>query len=290
MSYNNSRRRRGGRSRGGRSVWPVLGFALTCVAIIVIIFNVTRSASQEASAHEKNAGRADGTVRYPDLETAKGAPSGSVTKTYEGFTICFNPHNRTADWVGWELLGSEVSDEVSRSDNFWQDYDLKGCPSPADYRRSGYDKGHLCPAADQKWSTEAMSDCFVMSNMTPQEHTLNAGAWQTLEKKERLWAQRDSAIVIVAGPIYKDSDTKRIGESGVRVPSAFYKVLLAPYLDSPRAIGFIYPNMKCPGNMADYSMSVDKVEEITGLDFFASLPDEIENNVEKSASFTDWNR
>ena len=135
-----------------------------------------------------------------------------------------------------------------------------------------------------------MHDCFVMTNMAPQDPSLNSGAWRTLETKERLWAKRDSAIVIVAGPIYTDSDRKRIGDSGVRVPSAFFKVLLAPYTEYPRAIGFVYPNMHSPGNMADYSMSVDEVEKITGLDFFYNLPDDIEEKVERSASFKEWNR
>lgn len=148
----------------------------------------------------------------------------------------------------------------------------------------------MCPSADQKWSADAMRDCFVMTNMTPQDHALNAGAWATLEKKERVWAQRDSALVIVAGPIYSTTDKERIGDTGVLVPAAFFKVLLAPYLDRPRAIGFIYPNSKAPGNMADYAVSVDRVEELTGLDFFYALPDEIETEVESKYSFNDWNR
>lgn len=135
-----------------------------------------------------------------------------------------------------------------------------------------------------------MNDCFVMTNMTPQDHSLNTGAWNTLENKERLWAERDSALIIVAGPIYADTDKKRIGDSGVRVPSAFFKVLLAPYVEKPRAIGFVYPNMASPGNMENYSMSVDQVEELTGLDFFSSLPDDVEEMVESRVSFTEWNR
>lgn len=134
-----------------------------------------------------------------------------------------------------------------------------------------------------------MEDCFVLANICPQDHALNAGAWKTLEEKERQWARRDSLIVIVAGPIYEKSDTQRIGEAGVRVPSAFFKVLLAPALDKPRAIGFVYPNMTAPGNMQNYSMTVDEVEQITGYDFFYNLPDDIENEVESKASFKEWN-
>lgn len=272
----------------GKRRWPLIIFMLlVCTSLIAFgAYRISRSSSGRNKSGNKNAPTA---MHYPDLEIALGASPNNVEKSYEGFTVSFNRSNKTPDWVGWELLASETDGEEPRRDKFWQDFTLAGCSSPEDYRRSGYDKGHLCPAADQKWSASAMSDCFVMANMAPQDHALNAGAWKTLEEKERIWAQRDSALIIVAGPIYKENDKTTIG-NGVRVPSAFFKVLLAPYLDQPRAIGFIYPNMRAPGNMADYSMSVDKVEEITGLDFFSSLPDEIENEIEQKANFNTWNR
>ncbi|MCH5225286.1 MAG: DNA/RNA non-specific endonuclease [Muribaculaceae bacterium] len=228
---------------------------------------------------------------YPGLETVtlpENLPK--QVKEYTGFTISFNKDNHTPNYVAWELLGSEVTNEKSRSNNFWQDPEIEGCPAHRDYSYSGFDRGHMCPAADQKWSQQAMEDCFVMANMCPQDHSLNAGAWNTLENKERQWALRDSAIMIIAGPIYQPSNTKRIGEAGVRVPSAFFKAFLAPYVEEPRAIAFVYPNMSAPGNMQDYAMSIDDLEDITGYDFFPSLPDEIENKVEASFSFKEWNR
>lgn len=228
---------------------------------------------------------------YPGLEAVKiSSDLPEQIKEYAGFTVSFNKDNRTPNYVAWELLGSEIVYGVDRSNNFWQDTDIEGCPAHYDYSYSGYDRGHLCPAADQKWSQEAMNDCFVMANMCPQDHSLNAGAWNTLENKERQWAQRDSALVIIAGPIYTPSDNQRIGDIGVRVPSAFFKVLLAPYIKNPRAIAFVYPNMTSPGNMQDYAMSVDNLEEITGFDFFSALPDDIENKVEAVYSFKEWNR
>lgn len=211
-------------------------------------------------------------------------------KEYVGFTVSFNKENHTPNYVAWELLGSEVANDVSRSNKFWQDPDIDGCPAHKDYTHSGYDRGHMCPAADQKWSEEAMSDCFVMANMCPQDHSLNAGAWNTLENKERQWAERDSCLMIVAGPIYTETDTQRIGDIGVRVPGAFFKALLAPYLDEPRAIAFVYPNSSAPGNMQNYAMSIDDLEEILGYDLFPALPDDIENKVEAKFSFKEWNR
>lgn len=211
-------------------------------------------------------------------------------KEYTGFLVSFNKDNHTPNYVSWELLDKEVSDLVSRSNNFWKDYDLLGCPDENAYKYSGYDRGHMCPAADQKWSEQAMNDSFVMSNMCPQKNDLNAKAWETLENKERQWAQRDGAIWIVAGPIYKDDDTERIGNYKVRVPSAFFKAFLAKDIDEPRAIAFVYPNELCPGNMKDYSMSIDELEALLGYDLFSALPDDIENKVEASCSFTEWNR
>ncbi len=208
---------------------------------------------------------------------------------YMGFRVSFNRHNRTPNWVAWELLGSETGGEASRHNKFWQDPNVEGCPTTYDYRNSGYDRGHMCPAAEQKWSDEAMNDCFVMANMCPQDHSLNSGAWNTLENRERNWACRDSAIVIVAGPIYENGDINTIG-GGVLVPSAFFKVLLAPYLEQPRAIGFVFPNMSAPGNMQNYVMTVDDVETLTGYDFFSALPDDMENEVESKASFREWNQ
>ncbi len=229
-------------------------------------------------------------THYEGLENVV-IPSGlaSQIKEYTGFTLSFNKENRTPNYVAWELLGTEVGGSVSRTDNFWPDNDIEGCTKHSDYTGSGYDRGHMCPAADQKWSEEAMNDCFVMANMCPQLHDLNAGAWETLESKERQWAKRDSAVMIIAGPIYSDGETY-IEKSKVRVPDAFFKVLIAPYLDEPRGIAFVYPHAKCPGNMQDYATSIDEVEKITGFDFFSSLPDELETKLESTYSFKDWNK
>lgn len=229
---------------------------------------------------------------YPGLETVlidETVPQ--QIKEYTGFTVNFNKSHGTPNYVAWELLGEEVKNEVERSNNFWQDPEIIGCPTHGDYTHSGFDRGHMCPAADQKWSPEAMSDCFVMANICPQDRKLNSGAWNTLENKERQWAQRDSAIMIVAGPIYSAEDTQWIGyDNKVRVPGAFFKAIVAPYVDRPRGIAFVYPNMSSPGNMENYAMSIDDLEEILGYDLFPALPDEIEIPLEQKFSFKEWNR
>lgn len=215
----------------------------------------------------------------------------SQIKEYEGFTVSFNPTRGIPNWSAWELLSEETEGNESRKNqSFWQDSDLAGCPISKDYSNSGYDRGHLCPAADMKWSAQSMTDCFSMANITPQHPDLNRGAWQTLEKKCRLWAQRDGTLLIVAGPIFEPGNNNTIAGGKIAVPDAFFKVIAAPYIDHPRAIAFVYPNMTAPGDMARYAMSVDELEEMTGIDFFPQLPDSLENQIEKNFSFTEWNK
>lgn len=283
-----SRRRPAGRRRNTRKRRPYIVPLLIAVAILAAgcIWAAHSLSKKQGKSVDPIAAGANALEKV----TLPGNTPSQI-KRYEGFTVDFNASNRTANYVSWELLGSETDGASSRSgQQFWQDADIKNCPKTSDYTRSGFDRGHLYPAADAKWSPESMNQCFTMANITPQVHALNGGAWKTLEDKERLWAKRDSALIIIAGPVYTPDDKVRIGRAGVRVPSAFFKVLLAPYIDSPRAIGFVYPNAHCPGNMQNYSCSVDYVEELTGLDFFSALPDETENTLESNYSFKDWNK
>lgn len=253
------------------------------------------------SSHLKNAKEKE-RREIQTLRHVKGADAASLLhvtipdslpaqiKDYTGFTVNFNASNHTPNYVGWELLSGEINGNVPRDNRFWHDPDIDGCPDIPDYKRSGYDRGHLYPAADAKWSRRSMSDCFTFANMVPQAHSLNSGAWKTLEDKERLWVARDGRLIIIAGPIYTSKDSRRIGAIGVRVPSGFFKILLAPDVDTPRAIAFVYPNDYAPGNMQNYSMSVDEAEMLTGFDFFSLLPDDIESTIESTASFKEWDR
>lgn len=214
----------------------------------------------------------------------------SIIKEYAGFTVNFNPAWHVPNYVVWELTGAESEGNEPRNSKFRPDPDVFGCPTLDDYRNSGYDRGHMAPAGDMKWSREAMADSHYLTNMVPQDHNINSGRWSTLEKKCRQWAQRDSAIIVIAGPILSDEISKTIGASRVAVPDRFFKVLLSPYSNPVRAIGFIIPNSPTSDGVEQMVTSVDNIESITGFDFFSSLPDDIENEVETQANWNDWNR
>lgn len=212
-----------------------------------------------------------------------------IKVNYTGFNVSFNPSHHQPNYVSWELTAEEACGDVPRDSKFRTDPDVFGCASDGDYRRSGYDRGHMAPAADMKWSAEAMADCHFFTNICPQSHSLNGGRWSSLEKKCREWVNRDSTLVIICGPILSDMPQGSIG-TGVTVPSRFFKVVLAPYANPPRAIGFIMANAVVPDGLEALAVTVDEVESATGFDFFSSLPDDIEEQVEASANFRIWDK
>ena len=206
---------------------------------------------------------------------------------YTGFNVSFNADLRIPNYVVYELTRSEVQGEEPRSNKFLCDERVKGCPTTTDYTGSGYDRGHMAPAADMKWSKQAMKESFYLTNICPQNHSLNSGGWKRLEEKVRAWADRDSAIIVISGPLL-DGPVSRLA-SGVAVPTGFFKVVLAPFASPVRAIAFVYKNEGGQKKVELQATSVDEVEQLTGFDFFSSLPDDIETEIEKSSNYNEWN-
>lgn len=226
---------------------------------------------------------------YGDLLAVKTNPSlKEVTKSYKGMDLSFNPQYHIPNWVSWELTADETDGHVSRSNKFSADPDIEGSAETWDYSYSGYDRGHMVPAGDMRWDAEAMAQTFYMTNICPQVKTLNAGSWKNLEEKCRLWAQADSAVYIICGPVIDGKPIEYIGDSRVYVPRKFFKVIISPYVAPARGIGFIMPNGKVEGGMQACAVPIDSVEALTGHDFFASLPDRIEDDVESQCDFHYW--
>jgi endonuclease G, mitochondrial len=183
-----------------------------------------------------------------------------------------------------------LNNSVGRTDNFRTDPMVEsGSATLADYSGSGYDRGHLCPAAAMRFNKAAMSETFYMSNMSPQKPDFNRGIWKKLEEKVRNWTVDNDELDIVTGPVfYKSKQHKEIGSDGVDVPDAYYKVILDFKEPDVKAIGFLIPNEGSRKPLSYYALPVDNIERITGFDFFATLPVNIENKVESKASYNKW--
>ena len=159
--------------------------------------------------------------------------------------------------------------------------------TPEDYKGSGWSHGHMCPAGDNKWDRKAMRETFLLTNMCPQDASLNSGLWNRIEMDCRKWARKYGDVYIVCGPVLLNKGHETIGKNNVVVPEAFFKVILC-LQGNPKAIGFIIRNNGGKKKRDHYLNTVDDVERITGMNFFPSLPDEIENEVEANANFDDW--
>ena len=206
-----------------------------------------------------------------------------------GYTVSYNPDWLVPNWVAYELTNAETSGEQERKNHFKPDPLVNGDPVvTGEYANSGYDRGHMAPAADMKWSEQAMRESFYMTNMCPQLHSLNAGDWKDLEELARDWAQLYGNIYIACGPIV-EPDYTTIGKNHmIAVPSAFYKVFLRQTRQGWASIGFIMPNQAGNRPLMTYMLSVDEVEAQTGIDFFYNLPDNLESQVESTYSVSDW--
>ena len=199
------------------------------------------------------------------------------------YTVSYNHDTRQPNWVAWALTGEHASGKLPRG-KFADDEEM---PAPvgtlADYYNSGLDRGHMCPAGDNKWSQQAMDECFLMTNMCPQNHSLNAGVWNTIEQQCRNWAKQYGKVYIVCGPIFLNKEHRKLGKNKVVVPDAFFKVVLHTG-KNPQAVGFICRNQSQKGRKkTEFVNSVDEVERITGYDFFPQLPDDVEKRVEAKA-------
>lgn len=207
-----------------------------------------------------------------------------------GFTVSYNKTTKTPNYVAWHLVKSHTYGKYQRDEQlFMPDEDV---PSPRatdnDYYGSRLDRGHMCPAADNKWSSEALRQSFLLSNICPQNHGLNKDSWNDLEMQCRRWAREYGAIDVVCGPIFKNKTSPRmIGTNKVWVPDAFFKVVLCRK-GKPKAIGFIYENRGGSQRMIDTSCTVDEVERLTGIDFFPMLADDVESRVEAESRLADW--
>lgn len=208
------------------------------------------------------------------------------------FIISYNVEKKCPNYVCWQLTPGRTKGNIQRPDKFFPDLALsEGARVDFfDYNNSGYDRGHMCPAADNKNSQQAMEESFLLTNICPQNHALNEGAWNDLEMKCRSWVNKYKTLYICCGPIFDSKTPQTIGKrkgKKIAVPDRFFKVILT-LGDQPKSIGFIYPNKPSDQSMSTYSVSVDEVEKITGMNFFYQLDDKTENQIEKVCNPSDW--
>ena len=219
-------------------------------------------------------------LEYPDYD------NGEDVIAYEGFTVSYNHATLVPDWVAYELTAEELEVKYSsKSSNFSRDPNLKGRQaSREDYSHSGWDKGHMAPKADLRWSERSYWESHYFTNICPQSHQLNGGDWNALENAVRRWAKKYGRVWVVCGPVFDSCRYGTIGDAGVQVPDAFFKAVLIPYNDGYTGAAFIMPNEGKHHSLSHYTCTIDHLEEVVGRNFFPALDDEIEADVEAQSA------
>lgn len=208
--------------------------------------------------------------------------------TRKSYTCSYNAMTKNPNWIAWHLTKEHVDGDVKRPNQYVEDFEV---PSPRathdDYKGSGWSHGHMCPAGDNKWDSVAMQETFLLTNICPQNRSLNSGLWNRIEQNCRVWAKKYGELYILCGPVYLNQEHETIGINKVVVPEAFFKVILC-LQGTPKAIGFVVRNNEGAKKRDQYINTIDEVERITGYDFFPELPDDIEEVVESHADIDEW--
>lgn len=206
-----------------------------------------------------------------------------IKHTY--YTLAYSEADEQAYWVFYHLTPELINGTQTRTEDFRPDPLVStGSATLADYSGSGYDRGHLCPAADMTLNKTSMSESFYLSNMSPQQPSFNRGIWSKLESKVRDWVGEYGDLYVVSAGILTDK-LGVIGADEVTVPKSYYKVI---YSEKNGMIALILPNQGSSQGLETFVVSIDEVEKKTGIDFFSGLDDKVESQLESSVEISNW--
>ncbi len=228
-----------------------------------------------------------GNVDHLPLETPK-LKDGETYLHHLAYGFVYDEGHEQAKWIAYSLTKKEAMGSLERSDQFKEDpIVLTGTATNADYAKSGFDRGHLAPAADMRWSTQSMDESFYFSNMSPQVPAFNRGIWKKLEEQVRDWAISMDSILIVTGPIL-EPNLPSIGKNKVSVPKYYFKAILDFKGVHSKAIAFVLPNEGSKLPLMEFALTIDELEQRTNIDFFYQLADDLEQKIESKNCKMCW--
>lgn len=204
------------------------------------------------------------------------------------YSLSYSEPDEQAEWVAYELKKSQLKNSDFKRPYFEVDPAVKTKSAHwRNYKKSGYDRGHLCPAGDREFNKDAYVETFLTSNITPQRHDFNAGVWNRLEQRVRYWASQYAGVFVVTGGVLKDK-IGGIGDENVTVPESFYKIVYDQSGDDVRMIAFLMIHTESSKPLYTFVTSVDQIENLTGIDFFPQLEDALEERLEASVDYKGW--
>lgn len=195
---------------------------------------------------------------------------------------CFNTSKKLARWVSYKLSEEMFRGNAVRRNIFSIDPLIPTeSPTPMHYQGSGYDRGHLAPAADMRINQTAMDQSFYMTNITAQEPSFNRGIWKRLENLMRSLTEADKEYEVITGPIFRFKK-KSYKTRFLNIPTAFYKIIFYQNKDEIKSLAFLIPNKQSKKELKEFLVTIDQIEEKTKVDFFKNLPTSVSNKLEST--------
>lgn len=257
-------------------IYPLL---ILLISLIIYLFYPTPSKDEN---EPNNIQVSESTFNYLPTSTTNQIIS------HDYYTLSYNEKYEQAEWVAYELKKEHLTKTNRKRPYFIQDRKVTSKSAHyKNFKNTGYSKGHLCPAGDRKFSEAAFNETFLTSNISPQNLKFNAGVWNRLEQKTRYWASKERKLYVVTGGILNEN-LPTIGTEKVAVPKFFYKILFDNTEPEIKVIAFLIPHQESKKPLYEFVVSIDWIEQLTGLDFFPALPDTIENNLEKNSNYKNW--
>ncbi|MEL6811383.1 MAG: DNA/RNA non-specific endonuclease [Bacteroidota bacterium] len=265
-------------------------YVLLVILVTAALYYIERYVDRENQPYPNTSG-----VEVSDIDSEFGEeyyPTSTtgvrVKHTY--FQLSYAEKHEQAEWVAYELRKDQLSSNEIKRPYFVEDRDVKtGSADWRNYKNSGYDRGHLCPAGDRRFDYDAFHETFLTSNISPQNHEFNSGIWNRLEQKVRYWAKKYDGVFVVTGGVL-EKGLKTIGDERVSVPKEFYKIVVDASGKEPKAIAFLIPNQKTSKSFYDFVVTVDEIERKTGIDFFRELSDSVEEKLESNVDLKAWGK
>ena len=256
--------------------WLLIG-GVIAIATVAVGFLVVSKVSKEQANH----------LALPQGFELPEYASDEDIVVHTGYTASYNHQTLVPNWVAWELTDEEAAGTNEGQYSFSRDPDVKYPKAQReDYSNSGWDKGHMAPRADMKWSCQAMEESYYFTNICPQDHEMNSQAWRKIEELTRRMARRYGAVMVVCGPVFDSSEHRHIGPACVHVPDRFFKALAINTADGWQTVAVLVDNNRQDGSPRRYAVAVDDVEATIGRDLFPTLPEE----AEKEYNWNYWNR
>lgn len=260
-----------------KNFWNVFSFGLLIAISLSLIsaFSISSKETKNIIQHQSSFNFLPTSTTHQIIE-------------HKYYTLSYSEKHEQAEWIAYELKKNNIKNNDYKRPHFVKDPKVKtGSADWQNYKNSGFDKGHLCPAGDMEFSINAYYDTFFTSNISPQLHDFNAGIWNRLEQKVRYWASKYDGVYVITGGVLQPS-LQTIGLEKISVPKYFYKIVLDNSNGEYKMIAFLVPNKKSNKPLYEFVVTVDLVEKMTGIDFFPQLDDKTENSLEKNSNYKNW--